>query len=477
MTIGVPESPDSDSALGIREFVAMFSIETLVRTADDGRPMPGLAARWTWDDNYTKLRIHLRQGIVLHDGRPLDAALATAVLKPAIDNPSNRALYPTLTDIVSIAPDGDRDIVIDLARPSQWLLGDLTLPLRTGEDGLIGTGPFRVVSSSGSEAVLARFDAYHQGTPTAERIVVKSFDTLRTAWTSMLRGEVDVVSDVPADAVEFVRNDDVQLIRYPRRYQLLMAFNSGSGPLRVPAVRRALNMAVDRHGIVERVLQAGGTVSAGAVWPEFWAYDPSVPPIPFEPRQAADLLDAAGYPLRPSRQSGAPPARFRFTCLIPRSFSVWERVALEIQKDLREVGVEMQLEALSFDQFNRRIGSGEFDAVLVDMLGGPTPDRAYAFWRSRRSHQGRYNVFGYENPEAERLFAALSGATNEAAVRSATRRLQDVLLDDPPALYVAWTTRARAIRRAFALQGERGDPLLSLWKWMPAPTGRVALNP
>ena len=65
-------------------------------------------------------------------------------------------------------------------------------------------------------------------------------------------------------------------------------------------------------------------------------------------------------------------------------------------------------------------------------------------------------MFGYENPEAERLFDVLRTSTNEAAVRSAVSRLQRVLLDDPPALFLAWNERTRAVSRDFQIVRRTG---------------------
>jgi ABC-type oligopeptide transport system substrate-binding subunit len=100
------------------------------------------------------------------------------------------------------------------------------------------------------------------------------------------------------------------------------------------------------------------------------------------------------------------------------------------------------------------------------MISGPTPSRAYIFWASAREFQGAYNIFGYENTEVERLFQTLRTTRNEAAVRSTTRRLQRELLEDPPALFLAWRERARAIRKEFAYPTEPGvDPIFFLWRW------------
>jgi peptide/nickel transport system substrate-binding protein len=474
VTIGVPESRALNESTGVDEFARALTLEGLVRVGPDGHAIPWLAKEFTWEEDSRRLRIQLRPDVFLHDGTPLKAALASDLLKRSIEAEEDRVLYPALNDIASIRTEGDLDVVLTLSRTSPQLPVDLGLPIRTGETGSIGTGPFRVVSSSPEKVVLQGFERYYLGKPTVSEVVITPFDTLRTAWASLLRGELDVVSDVPADAVEFVRNDDVQVIPYARRYQYLIAFNSRRGALRSAAVRRAINLAIDRPALIERVLQGRGTPSTGPLWPQYWAYDKSVQPYAFDPEQASAALDAAGFRMPKQAAGVEQPARLRFTCLVLENFSVHERIALEVQRSLLNIGVDMDVQAVSGQEFGKRIVSGNFDAILNDMISGPTPGRAYVFWRSRSSYRSDYNVFGYENAEAEKLFSILNSSTNDAAVRSATVRLQQVLLNDPPALFLAWNARARAIRNDFTVPTGAGDPIGSLWKWTPAAGARPA---
>ena len=37
------------------------------------------------------------------------------------------------------------------------------------------------------------------------------------------------------------------------------------------------------------------------------------------------------------------PSNLKFTCLIPENFQLWERLALMVQRDLAEIGVDMAL--------------------------------------------------------------------------------------------------------------------------------------
>ena len=144
---------------------------------------------------------------------------------------------------------------------------------------------------------------------------------------------------------------------------------------------------------------------------------------------------------------------------------MWERVALEIQRDLFNVGVDMQFKSVPITDFGPLLRRGEFDAVIGDMISGPTPPRAFVWWRSGRRFKGDLNTFGYENSEAERLFESLPRSTNEAATRSAVSRLQRVLHEDPPAIFIAWSTRIRAINKRFILPGTSRDPLVTISQW------------
>jgi hypothetical protein len=87
------------------------------------------------------------------------------------------------------------------------------------------------------------------------------------------------------------------------------------------------------------------------------------------------------------------------------------------------------------------------------------------WWRSARKLKGLYNVFGYDNDQAEEQFEVLLRSANEAAIRSATSKLQRAFYDDPPAVFIAFDTRTRAISRRFHFPTDERDPMWALWRW------------
>lgn len=446
----------------------MLVLEGLTQVNSDGRVAPRLAERWQWEADGRTLRVFLRPDVVFHDGRRFTSSHAADVLSAMARNPQNWSSYPSLAAVTRVAAVGDVELQIDLSEHSAFLPDDLAIPI-SGETALTGTGPFRVVKTDTSEGVLERFDRYYQGTPAIEQVIIRPFRELRTTWASLLRGEVDMVTDVPPNSVDFIRGDDINVVSWERWYQFMVAFNSTRPSLRSPSVRRALNIAIDREALIRNALKGTATPSSGPLWPKHWAYDRSMMPYGFDQALAKSMLDEAGFRMGSSSgRDGVPNARLRFTCLVPAGYSVLERIALDLQRQLYEVGVDVRFEALPPAEYRARLDAGKFEAVLVDMISGPSLGRPYLFWRSARNFKG-LNVFGYENTEAEQLFQSLRTATNDAAVISMTRRLQRVLRDDPPALFLAWNHRARAVRREFDVHIEAGrDPLSTLWRWTPA---------
>lgn len=474
--IGYPEGVTGGPGVGVGELINNLSLGGLTDVNVEGKATPRLAEGWAWENSGRRLRVTLRSGVTFHDGTPLTSTIAADLLRQAIERPANRLQYASYGDIADIRAEGELQVVIDLLRESAFLPEDLDVNLRVGTQD-DGSGPYRVIKRTPKEVVLEGFDQYYLGRPRIRQFIVTPFDTLRTAWTSMLRGDLDMVTDVPPDAVEFMSNDDIEVISFARSYQTLVAFNSKRAPFNSPAVRRALNLAVDRNRLIANVLQGRGSASSGPLWPMYWAYDNSVAPYAFDPTLAASILDEAGYYVgkAPRREDGsAPRARLRFTCLIPAGFTIWERIALEVQRNLYNIDVDMQFQVVPFQEFDALFREGRFEAALIDMISGPSPSRAYIFWQSARRHKG-LNVFGYENSEAERLWEVIRTTTNEGAVRTATRRLQSVLLDDPPALFLYWSQRARAVRRDFQVVQTAGqDPMLTMWQWRPRDRARAA---
>jgi hypothetical protein len=63
-------------------------------------------------------------------------------------------------------------------------------------------------------------------------------------------------------------------------------------------------------------------------------------------------------------------------------------------------------------------------------------------------------------------------APNDDEYRRAVANLQKAFVDDPPAIFLAWSERARAVSNRFRVPVDPGrDPLTTLRLWQPVTGG------
>jgi ABC-type transport system substrate-binding protein len=157
-----------------------------------------------------------------------------------------------------------------------------------------------------------------------------------------------------------------------------------------------------------------------------------------------------------NKAPGRPPARIHFTSIFIENLPLWERMGLIAQRNLAEIGVDMQLEALPVDEFNARLASKRFDAVLLELVVGNSPTRPYFFWHSA----GGRNVWEYNNPVVDRAIDGIRRARTDVDYRAAFRDFQASTLETPPAIFLALGETTRAVSRRFRVVAPPGSDIL-----------------
>jgi peptide/nickel transport system substrate-binding protein len=434
-----------DAETGIGQTAVNIATEALFSAHQDGRTLPSLAESWSVSKDSLTWRIHLRPTARFHDGTPADAAAIREVLVKRLPE----MLGASFEDVDRIRTAG-ADLEITLRRRSAFLLEALTgiaiqKPGRKDkEKEIIGTGPFRVVSQNGEEVEMAANAEYYGGKPSIDRISLRPYSSVRAAWADMLRGQVDMLYDVGIDALDSLKSsNEVNVFPFQRGYAYMLLLNVRQPRFKDPGLRRELNAAINRDAFIAEALYGHGSPALGPVWSHHWAYGASLPQLGYHPRPT----------------SGAA-ARQRFSILVGEPSQ--ERLAIVLQRQLQAIGIDPVLELIKGEQVKVRLRDGDFDAVLADFPQGPNLVRPSLFWHTG----GPFNFGNYSNKQVDAALDSIDHAVDDAAYKSGVAAFQRAVVDDPPAIFLSWRERARAVSKRFVVPSDPGtDVLATIHQW------------
>jgi len=453
LRVGVGGLPLQAPQAGLRQLVNNLSLEGLVNFNEDGRPRPFLAASWNTSPDGLTLTLRLQPGAVFHDGKPVTATVVVPILQASLPT----AMGPAFQDIIEILAVNDSEIQFRLRQPAPLVIEALeTLIRKPGKEGA-SVGPYVAVAAS-SPLELTANSKYYQGRPTIDRIVLTSYPNVRTAWAELLRGNLDMMYEVNADALDSLQSaSDVAVFSFVRHYQYVLMFGTQAPTFKAAEVRRELNAVIDRGAIVRDGLNGHGIPSFGPVPAQHWALGSDAARLEFAPRLAARL----------------PERHLRFTCIVPAD-SVYERVALAVKRQLAEASVDMQVNEVTQDELIKAMERNDFEALLVDTVSGPSLFRLYQRWHSG----GPFPLKTIESPLIDAALDRVRHAPSDDDYRAGVKAFQQAVVDDPPAIFLAWAERARAVSRRFEVPApENGrDALATLRTWRSAADKRLASN-
>ena len=302
----------------------------------------------------------------------------------------------------------------------------------------IGSGPF-VLSSwrPGEEIVLAKNPRYlHAGRPLVESVVVRIVPDVGNLETQLNAGTIDYVEGVPPqDARRLQTTKGISLLAFDNPMFDYVGWNGAKKPFNDPGVRRALTLAIDRRAIVEDLLYGYGRVSTGPLLSTWWAADPGLPALPYDPDEARRILAAKGY-------DDKHPLKFELTTNAGNR--VREAVALKIQEQLARIGVQASPRSIEMKAFRERNVAGNYDAYIAGWRFNGKLDLASIFGGNALPPAGS-NVVAYRSEEADRLLSAIGSASEWNEAKDAYAKFAQRIQEDQPYTFLYEGQRIAAV--------------------------------
>lgn len=309
-------------------------------------------------------------------------------------------------------------------------------------------GPYRVTEvSSGSHIVLEPNPTWWGAKPHFRRIVVKAVENTAALTANLLSGDIDYIageSGLTLDqALAFEQ-------RHGGRYNIVyeqglvyehIDLNLDNPVLADRRVRQALILAIDRNAISQQLFAGKQPVAHSQTNPLDRVYYADVPRYAYDPRQAAALLDAAGWkPGAGGIRRNAAGEPLRLEIMTTAGNKTRELVQQALQSQWRQVGIDVRIRnepARVF--FGKTVSQREFSAMaMFAWISSPEniPRSTLHSTQIPTAANGwsGQNYTGFRNPDMDRVLDDLETVCDEAPNRALWNRMQALYAEELPVI-------------------------------------------
>ena len=419
--------------------VNLLTYTSLLRLDDNLNPVPDLAESYEAVSD-TCWEFKLRQDVKFHDGTQMTAADVKASLEYA-KTFAEVSLFNDSIESVDVVD--DYTVRINTKTPDASLLFNLTqhanaiVPkalIDSGNDfntNPIGTGPYVWKEwKRGDQLEFEAFADYYLGEPAIKNVIWKIIPEGSSRTIALEAGEVDMVVDVESTDVDRIKeNPDLATVEYtPTNVTWLMLNNEKPG-LDNQNFRHAINSAIDKESVVTVALNNLGSVCETQV-------PNNLPGTSDANTDTYDLEKAKAY----LEESGVDVSGMSFPIIC--SDDTKKRAGEVIQANLKEIGIEANIESMDLATYLSTVAEGNFVAAIGGYGMGDTISYLNGVYHSKSingSNKSRLN-----NPEIDAMIdqasATIDQAQREALTEQICAKLNEICTQAP--LYQPLTLRA-----------------------------------
>ena len=407
----------------------------LIMRTPDMKLVPGLATKWEFLDNNTKLRFTLREGVKFHNGEPFNADAVKFTFDRLLGDEGKKgpqqSNYNAIEKVVVV---NANTVDFILKNPDPVLLtklagyGAMIVPPKyITEKGSayfganpVGTGPFKFVDYKPKVSLsFERNASYWGGAPKLDNLVYRFITEPATQAAELQAGRIDVANQIPLAMIDTLKKDSklaVQSMDGP--VALAMRYNTQRGIMKNKEVRKALTMAVDRDAIIKSILLGHAKPIASFQGSLSFGNDPALKPLPFNPAQAKAMLAKAG--VKPGTQIQID---FR------GSDSNFREVAQAVASYLQGVGIVASLKPYDTNVLlNDIIPAGKTGEMWQNQWGGWTFDydnTAYSMYYTKQ----RWNPYD-DDAKLNALLHTQRNTWDQAARKTTLQQIARYVADE-----------------------------------------------
>lgn len=384
-----------------------------------------------------KIEIQLKKDIYFSNGNKV---LSDDVIYTINSILQDKPISPKRTEldvIKEIRRLDDHSLEIELKTPFAPLLSLLNFGI-VPKDSIfdpekipIGCGYYKVLSIKRGKEIWLIENPFSKDKPKIKKILMKAIENPSIRSLELLRGSVDiVVNDIPYDSLKSFNERGFNVVTQNGTNYSYIGLNCSKHPLNKKEVRIALSMAIQRKEILENVIRGFGREATGLLSPENWAYF-KTQNLPFNPKLAEEILDRVGL-LKDEKG-----VRFKLSYKTSMN-KVSRLIAESVSENLKEIGVELEIQTLEWGTFYEDIKKGNFDMFALNWIGIKDPDAYRYRFHSLMVPPKGFNRGWYKNCDLDSLLEEGAKETDFEKRKAIYRKVQEILSDEMPYVNLWW---------------------------------------
>jgi len=418
--------------------------EFLIYSDRDLTPVPRLAESWKPNADGSQWTFKIRQGVKFQNGDPMTSEDVAATFNLHADPDTGSNALSAFTGVLSkggAQATDESTVVFELEAPNG------NFPFTTSSDNynliilpkgfdpaswsktFMGTGPWKMEKYTPNVGVTYTknpdyWDKSRQ--PLPDRNEIKYYEQEDAAILGMQGGEVDLLAQFSAvNGKALLTDPNINVIELRAAQHRQLHMRTDKEPFNDKRVRQAVALLLNRDNIVKGLLEEKADYGNDSpMAPVYKTTDKSVPQRKQDVEKAKALLAEAGK------------ENFSVELRTWRVFEVPQYAAL-IQNDLKAAGINVKLNIT--------------DAATYygDAVYGKSPWLDSTFGITEYGHRGAPNVYlgaplksdgtwnsaHFKNKEYDALVTEYVAALDLQAQRTASKKIQEMLLDEVPIVF------------------------------------------
>jgi peptide/nickel transport system substrate-binding protein len=368
--------------------------------------------------------------------------------------------------------------------PKLQQFADAFMSPKFGRETVTGSGPYKLVEwVDGQRVVLAKKQNWWGDKLASKYPSLAAYpDSIvflpipdQTAAVAALKDEtIDVGLDIDAKQFNEMKNDPVAMGAFnlhtsPRLALFYNAFNTKNPKLSDKRVRQALARLIDMDLVIKDLYDNMGERVVGPFTPDKKYYNKALKPIAFNLDEARRLLDEAGW--KDSNGDGVLDKTLdgkltdlKLECLYNPNSILQNNLSELWQSNAQKVGIAMERVQAEGNVLREKMGARNYEiSIGLGASVPPVPDDPKQFFHTDSDTPGGSNYTRFGNAETDALIESIRNAPDEATRNPLYIRLQEILYDEQPMVFMFSPMERIAVHKRFSnVVTGRKSPNISL---------------